>query len=589
MSDDKLQQIKSIINDIHKTYWERIIKTLHSDLYQYINIITKKHNPINFMESLYIILNGPPEYCQYNVKPKFKYFNSGYSKYCGVKCRCYSEFNSKMVKIRVQSITPHERIRQNEKMRQTNRERYNKDYPTQMPEFQEKIQDTNMKNRGVPFVFQDKHVKEKIIQTNLKRYNVKNPSQLSEIQNKKAETNLIKCGYRYSLESPEVRNTVKQNMLKLYNVEYPTQSLEVKLKSIATCLRKYDVYNPSQQHFSKDTFLILNSKINFINFVTGKTIYDITELLQISDTTLRNYIKKYNAYDLIIKQNKSSYELKISKLLNILNIEYISNDMKIIKPLQFDFYIKEYKFAIEVGSSYFHSEFNGEKDTYYHFNKWQRCFDQNITLFQYFDNDILHNFHLVEYDIKQMCKLSNIIINDDELFLSELNDLNAESHFLNLYHLHGYDTNRNLVIGAYYNNQLIGISTWSIINDYAELVKFAINTVYSCQNLLSLMLNKFELITNFSGKLIAITDNRHSNGNIFQINGFTSESILNPVYTYLKNFNPVSDKLYQIENLAEIFNLDPNYVNSKTEWEIMQEQGYDRLWDAGKTKWVKII
>ena len=37
--------------------------------------------------------------------------------------------------------------------------------------------------------------------------------------------------------------------------------------------------------------------------------------------------------------------------------------------------------------------------------------------------------------------------------------------------------------------------------------------------------------------------------------------------------------------LASRFGLDPDYVKNSTEWQIVQELGYDRLWDAGKKKW----
>lgn len=33
----------------------------------------------------------------------------------------------------------------------------------------------------------------------------------------------------------------------------------------------------------------------------------------------------------------------------------------------------------------------------------------------------------------------------------------------------------------------------------------------------------------------------------------------------------------------------PEADMSKTEWEIMQDMGYDRIWDCGVTKWVKKV
>lgn len=94
--------------------------------------------------------------------------------------------------------------------------------------------------------------------------------------------------------------------------------------------------------------------------------------------------------------------------------------------------------------------------------------------------------------------------------------------------------------------------------------------------------------TNFSGQLININDNRYSNISDEQ-NGFNLIAIIQPNYRYLKSNLLECIENYPKNKLAHIFDLDPTYVELKTEWEIMQEQGYDRLWDAGQTKWVKII
>ena len=30
-------------------------------------------------------------------------------------------------------------------------------------------------------------------------------------------------------------------------------------------------------------------------------------------------------------------------------------------------------------------------------------------------------------------------------------------------------------------------------------------------------------------------------------------------------------------------------INGRTEWEVLQDLGYDRIWDTGKIKWIKSI
>ena len=47
--------------------------------------------------------------------------------------------------------------------------------------------------------------------------------------------------------------------------------------------------------------------------------------------------------------------------------------------------------------------------------------------------------------------------------------------------------------------------------------------------------------------------------------------------------------MYQKHKLKDKFKLLESDLASSTEWSIMQSQGYDRLWDAGQSKWVMQI
>ena len=38
--------------------------------------------------------------------------------------------------------------------------------------------------------------------------------------------------------------------------------------------------------------------------------------------------------------------------------------------------------------------------------------------------------------------------------------------------------------------------------------------------------------------------------------------------------------------IKEKFNVD---ISNKTEWQLMQDNGYDRVWDCGKIKWIKTL
>ncbi len=66
----------------------------------------------------------------------------------------------------------------------------------------------------------------------------------------------------------------------------------------------------------------------------------------------------------------------------------------------------------------------------------------------------------------------------------------------------------------------------------------------------------------------------------------TLDKELKEDYCYTGNFYKRENKQqFMKDKIAKKFNLTPEYVASKTEWELMQELDYDRLWDAGKVRW----
>ena len=167
-----------------------------------------------------------------------------------------------------------EENRQN-KIKETNLEKYGVEHSLQSKEVREKGKQTNLEKYGVENPFQSEDIKEKIKATNLEKYGCENPSQSQDIKNKKIETcikhfsvqhpaqseevkqkiketNLEKYGVEHSLQSKEVREKGKQTNLEKYGVENPFQSEDIKEKIKATNLEKYGCENPSQSQDIKN-------------------------------------------------------------------------------------------------------------------------------------------------------------------------------------------------------------------------------------------------------------------------------------------------------------------------------------------------
>ena len=82
-------------------------------------------------------------------------------------------------------------------------------------------------------------------------------------------------------------------------------------------------------------------------------------------------------------------------------------------------------------------------------------------------------------------------------------------------------------------------------------------------------------------KLISYADRRFSLGDLYYQLGFKLKHISKPNYWYFPKSDPMDIKSrisFQKHKLSKKL---PNFNIKKTEWENMQINGYDRIWDCG--------
>ncbi len=126
--------------------------------------------------------------------------------------------------------------------------------------------------------------------------------------------------------------------------------------------------------------------------------------------------------------------------------------------------------------------------------------------------------------------------------------------------------------------------------DIYELTRFCIKLNYRCPGvcgkLIKFLKNMLQVksIISFADKCWTLNDNN----NLYTSLGFTLFKEIGPDYKY---FNPKISRNKRLHKFSfgksSLKKKFPEiYSDSKTEWEIMQEAGYDRIWDCGKYKFV---
>jgi hypothetical protein len=254
--------------------------------------------------------------------------------------------------------------------------------------------------------------------------------------------------------------------------------------------------------------------------------------------------------------------------------------------------------GLELNGCIYHTELFGKKDRNYHLNKTNNALKKGIKLYHIFEDETHDKPNIV---INKLLHIFNIDNNKKRIHARKceikLTDEKLKNEFLEKTHIQGGD-NSVVSLGAYFNGELISIMTFDnkrYMNkskdhnkNIYELKRFSMKNDLIITGIASKLLKYF--IVNYSPKkIITFADRRWtpSTDNLYEKLGFTLIKTLSPDYYY---FNPKISRTKRFHKFgfgkANIKKRFPKVFNSKkTEWEMMQELGYDRIWDCGKFKY----
>jgi hypothetical protein len=515
------------------------------------------------------------------------------------------------------------------KMEKTKEERYGDKHYTN----REKAKKTSNERYGV-----DNYTnQEKREQTMMDRYGHKYPMEIEEFVEKSRQTYIERYG-GYSFQSPILFAEFKIRMKEQYGNEIGMRNDSIKEKVISTCEERYggqgygssitnekiqqtmyDKYNgigngseiisdkiksTSIEKYGVDSYikteefkrqLYNNAYHKFFNTINGKLINHIIPLFTIEEyngmdkeyefqcqkckNNFTDILESYRCPICYPKLNNISYVEQ--ELLNFItsilpqNTNIITNDRKILNGKELDIYLPDYNLAIEMNGVYWHSEIKGKRDKDYHINKTEICESQNIQLIHITDYEWIYKQDIIQYKLKEILNLNEEYNKMSSFSVVEIPLLEKEM-FFNLYSL--YDTHTSEInIGLYGDSDLISVMSFSKIENNEYIINFA-NSVKL--DSFDILLNYFELTYNPT-KLISFVDRRFDNGKLYLNNNFKLITKTEPEYWYI-----VGDKLKHKSyyNSSQLKTYDENI----TEWENMQINGYDRIWDCGSLKFEKI-
>ena len=295
----------------------------------------------------------------------------------------------------------------------------------------------------------------------------------------------------------------------------------------------------------------------------------------------------------------------IEYLKAITNTQLIYNTRELIRnpnthsKLELDIYIPDYKLAIEVNGSYWHSTFGSSNYTVnktYHFLKYKLCKEQGIHLISIFDIDWWYRQDKVKAILSSILTKPQIIYARNTV-VSPI-DKSIGREFLNQYHLDG-DTRQSLYYYGLYSKdntllsvmafgKLRGQNTLHAKENHYELTRFATIPNTKIIGGASKLLKAFEREYH-PEYLLVYSDNDYFTGNVYSQLGFSFSKYTDPDYYW---YTPVGNEYLnrwqcQPKKLKEKYPDIASKYTTAIEDNVMTELGYLKVYRTGQSVWKK--
>lgn len=446
-------------------------------------------------------------------------------------------------------------------------------------------------------------------QTNLIRYGCENPAKNKKVQEKRISSMISKYGDKISpkhkqvlqLSKSKAYETRKNNLLEFHGVENISSLETTKQTRKNTYLEKYGVehYHQSSDYKEKiknrtiekiETNNSNISVISFDNIVNYKTM-GITYKCNVcsNEETIPQVTFNYRSINFntpcsvcgnFNKPWSNGEKQLLSDIVEFYKGEILTNK-KIISPYTLDIYIPEFKLGIEYNGLFWHSEKGGGKEHNYHKIKTDLCKTQSIRLLHIFENEYKNSKEKILSKIKNIMGLSERGTGARKISIKPIHPINA-NNFLNEYHIQGGAPGSKF-LGGFYNKKLISVLAYKKIGNILDITRYA-NDFKLYPGLFSKFLSYIDKNLEYE-KIVTFADLRYSYGELYHTTGFTIERYINPGYYYTDYTECYHKFNFRKENIKKKFNVD---ITNKTEKELMEELGYDRIWDSGKIKFSRI-
>lgn len=512
---------------------------------------------------------------------KFVSLSVGY-RTCRKGCKCYVDRVAAAVKAAKSTHTAEDRARALAKRKQTVKEQYGVENVSHIPGTVAKIKNTKATKYGDPGY----NNRDQAAATLFEKAGVVNPMQLTTVVEK---VNANKDHF-------EIAAKTRSTKIRKYgNATYNNPE-----KRAQSCIQKYGVNNPAKSRVIKEKIsqhlrekFISQHRIRY-NIIPGfvwsdyapgqKNVwYCATCGRKISGTVDSG---KFSRCLTCFPRSVSKPELELREFVAGLGFEVLTNERSIIAPYELDIVVPEKKVAIEFCGTYWHSEQQG-KGKFYHRDKLLQCHAVGYTLITIFSDTWEQCPELVKSRLMSVLGCLPTRLDARACVIRPVSAKEADQ-FLEKTHTQG-STRAAVRLGLFLGSALVALMTLGksrFEKNTQELIRFSTLPGYCIRGAASKLFCYYS--KQYSPcRVVSYSDNNWGLTEFYRKLGFVRESIGTPGYSYINLGSSSRIRLnrinFQKHKIVKKFNITDT---SKTEYEIMLENNFDRVWDTGHSRWV---
>ena len=298
----------------------------------------------------------------------------------------------------------------------------------------------------------------------------------------------------------------------------------------------------------------------------------------------RNKANSYNRSN----PRTSKEEIGLLDYIKSMGFKTEQGNRTILDGSEIDILIPEKNIGIEYNGIYSHiyrpheEKIAARKDKNYHLNKTLQAASKGIELIHIFSDDWTFRQDIVK------SILSSKLGKNKTIYARKCNivELSAQEKkiFLDANHIQG-NVHSSIALGLMLNDELVAVMTFCKSrynkNYDWELSRFANKKFINVVGGFSKLLKAFR--KNNIGSIISYADRSRSNGDVYRKNGFRLIRTNGPSYQYI-NFNKSIQRQHKSNFRKAKLKMEP--CDTRTEFEVMAERKYHKIFDCGTLTFV---